>query len=406
MNRSSTQNIKVGIIILLGLLIIYGIADYYFGKSVSWQESYTQESKTPYGAYLLHEQLKDVFQVDSIQTIRETAFDHLVYEFYENSNYIFINDKVPLELEDVEELTEHIERGNHVFMAARTFSVPLQDQLGFSIESNLYEKDSVEVSFTAQRLKGINFRYPAKKTSTYFDSIEGENVEILSEIEHEYPNMIQLKLGNGSIILCSTPRMFSNYYMIHPENHRYLSYALSYLPENQDLFWDEYYKVSNLRFKDSRKEGSNSAGMWSYIFKQPALKWAFWVLLGALLLYAVFESKRTQRIIPIIEPLPNTTVEFTSTVGRLYYQSKDHAGIARKKIKVWLEHIRTHYFLKTQIFDKNFIETLSGKSGIERDEISALCFMITRVRNTTELSENELIELSLHIDNFYKNAAR
>ena len=70
-------------------------------------------------------------------------------------------------------------------------------------------------------------------------------------------------------------------------------------------------------------DGESSDSAWSYIMKQESLRWGFWVLIISLLLYAIFEAKRTQRIIPVVKPLPNTTLDFTNTVGRLYFQQAD-----------------------------------------------------------------------------------
>ena len=53
----------------------------------------------------------------------------------------------------------------------------------------------------------------------------------------------------------------------------------------------------------------------------------------------IFNAKRRQRVVPIINPLPNTTLDFTKTIGNLYYQEGNHQNIVDKKIIYFLEKI-------------------------------------------------------------------
>jgi hypothetical protein len=45
----------------------------------------------------------------------------------------------------------------------------------------------------------------------------------------------------------------------------------------------------------------------------------------------VFEAKRRQRIIPIIDVPQNTSVIFVKTIGQLYFNKKEHLTIAQRK---------------------------------------------------------------------------
>ena len=75
----------------------------------------------------------------------------------------------------------------------------------------------------------------------------------------------------------------------------------------------------------------------------------------------VFEMKRKQRIIPVINPLANTTLEFVGTIGDLYYQSAEHKNIAEKRIHFLMDQIRAKYWINTDKLDEIFIQTLSPK---------------------------------------------
>ena len=117
----------------------------------------------------------------------------------------------------------------------------------------------------------------------------------------------------------------------------------------------------------------------------------------------IFEMKRRQRIIPVIQPLANTSLEFVSTIGNLYYQNKEHKNIAEKKILFFLEQIRTRYYLSTSKVDSAFIETLSKKSGRSVEEVSNLFGTIDKIRGSASITAEQLIELNRQIERFNFN---
>ena len=117
----------------------------------------------------------------------------------------------------------------------------------------------------------------------------------------------------------------------------------------------------------------------------------------------LFESKRRQRVIPVIESVTNKSLEFVETVGHLYYQRADHASIAEKKIQHWLAYLRQRFQMNTTELDEEFKETLTAKSGLERSEIDRLLGRIGQVRYFSgNLPENQLVDLSNQIEQFYQ----
>ncbi|MEJ0057383.1 MAG: hypothetical protein WDN75_18035 [Bacteroidota bacterium] len=115
----------------------------------------------------------------------------------------------------------------------------------------------------------------------------------------------------------------------------------------------------------------------------------------------IFESKRKQRIIPIIRPLENTSLEFVGTIGNLYYQRSDHKNIAEKKIIFLFDQIRTRYFLNPNSPGENFISLLAKKAGKGEGQIRKLFDTIARIQEKPSINENELIELNTQIEKFY-----
>ena len=131
-----------------------------------------------------------------------------------------------------------------------------------------------------------------------------------------------------------------------------------------------------------------------FISEHPPLKWAYWLLWLALLLFLIFNSKRKQRIIPIIKPLENTTIDFTKTIANLYFQDKNYKIIIRKKIIYFLEKVRTNYYLDTSKLDEEFALKLAHKSGKNEDDIKKLVELIVHLKNRGFFTEIDLTQLN------------
>src|SRR5690606_28020185 len=129
----------------------------------------------------------------------------------------------------------------------------------------------------------------------------------------------------GSFYLSSVPGAFTNYYVLKPRQNRYAAQALSHLPV-APVWWDEYQKQGPV----------GDSSVFRVLLCHDALTWAYYIALGALFLFVVFESKRTQRIIPVLEKPRNTTLEFVKVIGNLYYNHRDHRAIAEKKVNYFL----------------------------------------------------------------------
>ncbi|MNS69198.1 hypothetical protein D3C72_1025040 [compost metagenome] len=128
------------------------------------------------------------------------------------------------------------------------------------------------------------------------------------------------------------------------------------------------------------------------------------MILG-IIIFIIFESKRRQRIIPIITPLPNNTLEFTKVVGALYFNKGDHHDAALKKINYLLEFIRTKFFERTNVIDDEFIEHIAEKTGWDKVKTKQLFEMIRWIKSRPEeylLSEADLLLLNDLIEEFYE----
>jgi len=126
-------------------------------------------------------------------------------------------------------------------------------------------------------------------------------------------------------------------------------------------------------------------------------------LVDLLILFVIFKAKREQRIIPVIKPLENSSVEFTRTIGDLYFQHKNYTNIILKKVTFFMDYIRSHFYLETEDLNDNFIKKLAVKASKSVEETTTVINFIKMLKNKPLHTEQELIELNKLIEDFKKN---
>jgi hypothetical protein len=161
------------------------------------------------------------------------------------------------------------------------------------------------------------------------------------------------------------------------------------------VLWDEYYTQG--------REGDDNT-MRVFLRHEP-LKWAFRIGFFSLILFVFYEMKRRQRIIPVIEPLKNSSLDFVNVVGQVYYEQHNNQNIAQKKITYFLEHLRSKYYLWTNPLDEEFIEKLTLKTGIEGNLATEIVNHVNYLNTLDRVSDRDLILLNQLIQQFYNQSS-
>src|SRR5690606_6123684 len=130
-----------------------------------------------------------------------------------------------------------------------------------------------------------------------------------------------------------------------------------------------------------------------FVLSQVPLRWAYYLLVVSILLFVFFRAKRKQRIIPVLEPLKNTSVAFAKTIGSLYYEHRDYSNVIRKKIVYFLEQIRATYYLDTDKLDVTFAKKLAAKSNRPLEQVVQLVETIHALKQKTIHTEQDLLAL-------------
>ena len=159
-------------------------------------------------------------------------------------------------------------------------------------------------------------------------------------------NFFKVKYGRGTFIFHSNPIVFCNLFFVKAQGKEYMEKVFSYLPEG-DIYWDEL--LGKFEFSKSGNSKSLSTSPFSYILSQTSLAWAFYISIMLSIIYVIFAGKRMQRIIPVLEPNSNTSLEFVQTIGSLSFLQKNLNQQVIQQMKLFLGHIRQRYKLATLV---------------------------------------------------------
>lgn len=382
-------------------------------KPIKWNLSYLQKDDIPFGTSALNEALPAVFPAQTIATKYTPIYNVLFGNKICNCNYIIINQSFEPDKLDTRELLDFIYRGNTAFVAANYFGGKFADTLklntdNFSGSDNFMNVDSATVNTIYKPTDSslINFVNPLLTNklayiyrkgfeNTYFSSFDTTKTTILGNTFSNHINYIKLKFGKGNIYISSVPEAFANYHFVSEKNSEYVYKALSYLPIQQ-VIWDEYYKVGNIKQDNPLR----------VIFNNPALLSAYYLLMVSIIIFMAIGIKRKQRIIPVIEPVRNTTLQFVDIVGTLYYQTGNHKNIADKKITYFLDYIRSTFQVKTTIYDDVFIDRITNLSGIDKQKVHDLFYYFADISFKQTITQQELLKLNKMMEEFYNESVR
>lgn len=381
------------------IFVLYIIAELNAPKVFQWNPTFSSIDKDPYGSYILHEQLKQLFPSATIETHRIPPYNVLHDKNESNSAYIMVAPIVQIGKTDLDEMLEYVRNGNVIFISAYSATSELLDTLGVETRdaANIISKDSTSINFISPSLASErSYTFKRSTIDGYFSKLnKKDSTSVLGIRQDSMPDFVKRQYGKGYFLIHAAPICFSNYFMLTADNKDYTAKALSYLPANiSTLHWDEYFKQG--------REGVNTP--LRFFLSNTFLHWALMLTVTILLLYIFFEMKRRQRVIPIIEPLRNTTLDFVETVSSVYYSSHDNKSIATKKTQFWLEHIRQRYYISTNHLNDGFVQQLQRKSAVSKELIDAILNNIKRAEAQPRVTDDVLLSLTNSIDEFYQQS--
>lgn len=366
--------------------------------------TFWRKDKIPYGTYIAYESLSYLFPNAEI-SVSSASLSSLTENGGGKRALIFIGHRADPDPAEINALLTFVGQGNHVFISALHFGDSLLHTLNIrpGILSDLVQgdMDSLRVSVLQPGTNdSLSFAYPGAANDNWIDSLDLQYATVLGKDIKGRPNLVKFSYkGGGSLFLHFAPMTFTNFFLLHKNNKAYYDNVFSYIPDNvSEVLWDE-----NFRYDDRGRSRSSFSAL-RYILGNSAFRAAFFLLLLLLLIIYLFESKRRQRIVPVIEGLRNNSLDFVTTIGRLYYQRRDNRNLATKMAIHFQDHIRTKYNLTVHLSDEGLVDRLSWKTGISKEFLHTLIEDLLRLQESPAVSDEELLALNRKLEEFYKQA--
>ena len=374
----------------------------------SIKETYLYTDTNPFGASVAHNMLQVSNPSTKLIISKKEFADNYDWLYETKAIYYSISKNYYPSERDITALMEFVSKGNTAFIAANNFDDELLaklncnlDNYDYSADMNTYSHVSISL-LPPYRLYTDSAAYYYLPFTNRFVDVKSKHTKPLGINKDNTPNFLVFFKGKGRLYIHCQPRAFSNYFLLTNTNYTYfkqimqmLSYSNNY-PEV--IYWDNYYVKRNYP-----KNGDDNGSSLSEIFKHPSLKAAFWIGLVLLLLYILFNGKRRQRIVPVINPTENSSIAFAEAIAGLYLSHKDNKVIADKMITYYHEHVRTKYAITTNINDPTYQDIVSRKAAIPLALVKDLTQMIKAIQKSPTISDTQLLLFNELIERFNKN---
>jgi hypothetical protein len=379
-------------------------------KKTNWVENYREKEKSPFGNYIIAQEAATLFKNQEVTFLKENLYDYLLLgqDTTRTRNYVLLKNVADKQTADgTKSLLEFVRQGNSAFISLNYFKDHFKEALAFSTKNQDEALSSIP---DLRKLKGRfylknkdfkkqPYKFERNIRKNYFSQLNETKTVVLGTTKigaEEKPNFIKIYHGKGAFYLHTNPIVFTNYFLLNNQV-KYVENLLSYIPKDA-ILWDVHTKSS--AYSDAKEA---RASIFKFFLNHKTLTWFLCISSIGLLLFMLFNARRKQRAVPVLEPLKNTTVAFTQTISNLYLSEGDHKNLVDKKIVFFLEKVRSKYLMSTANLNADFIEKLAAKSGNEIQKTKYLINTILTLNKKTTCSEEELIVLHKMIENFLKN---
>jgi hypothetical protein len=455
-SNNTTTAIVVGIVVALfiGLIFVFSGGD---GDKFDWSTQYNEKGKQPFDLAIFYRLFTESYSLNITKerVTRELPNDASAI----GSIYCFIGNEPKYTEEEAEHLMRFAENGGTVFISSENLPDSLMQFLVFRSDCGFDNVDNQAVWTRHSQGISAQFTHPSLVSSSPYRLTLPENLSGMSAWQAQnwsfFPlanicgegnsvpiallgtvtfdksnlnnnnngivnnanssnteaNFIRFTTKKGFIYIHTSPRFFSNYYMQTEEGLEYANKVLAHFNANK-IYWDRVSVVLPKKKNQPAAQRPVPRNPMEYVYAQPALRSAWYILLGATLLYMFFRAKRRQRVIPIIEPNRNTSLEFIKTIGTLYFQQQNHRNIFQKLMQHFLAHLRQRYHIVASTdFTPQFIQRVAYRTDIPIEIISAIFDRYDQINvqfknKYTELSVSALNDFYVLIQRFHETEAK
>jgi hypothetical protein len=367
-------------------------------KAEEWSLTLDPLDKKPFGTCVFDSLMRFRFGE------RYKKSDLTLYQINENSSksktLILVTNDLRLTPDDIHEIKVNANNGDRYIFASNYYSKEFCDTFNIKQESapldipfwRNYNNDSILTNFDL-----LSNDQTVDSIPVEIGLINGSFSEHMAtskvSVKDQFSILaLKTRIGKGSVDICSSPLFFTNYFLLKKQYYAITNHILSNINTDEVVYAAKYVN-----------QQKNEASIFKNLLTNSALKSMFYLTLLLLLLFFIFGAKRKQRIIPIIEPLRNTSLDFIKLIGRMYFLKENHSDLCMKKFSYLKEHLLQKHFIRfTEENPDLLYQTIATKTGIEQKEVVKLFTRINQItKNKINISKEELHQLIKSMERFY-----
>ncbi len=394
---------KILIIIIIAVIGLLTFLEANEPAPINWFPSYSKTDKIPLGTFVSYNLIKETFADQQVKDINQPPYEFLSDNDTVSGTYFFVNGSIGFDDSELDHMLAWVEKGNTLFVSAKSISGNLLDTLSIDTD-NMISLDDITtqpmVELVNKNLKTEKpYHYDRDTYNPYFSEIDTTNTMVLGftqlyndtlQIKDPKINFIKQSFGDGSILLHSFPEAFGNYFMLKDDNYIYTQNLLSYIDETEKILWDNHYKSGKTIYTSPL----------FFLLQNRYLKWAYYILGIGVLLFVIFEGKRKQRSIPIIQPLKNQTLAFTRTISAMYFEKAKHKEIVEKQNLLFLDYVHHDLRIQTNTLDEKILLDISARSNNDIEDTKKLFRYFEELNRKPAITKEELVRLYNMISEF------
>lgn len=383
------KTFKIYALIFIIIMVILALLEVNKTEVTDWRKNFNVNEKSPFGLFVFNEEANNLFK-NNLKRIDQAPYDY--YDQYKKGKHNILIIENRLDTESWIKIMDQVSGGSDAMLIVSDIPKEISDSIGYYDSQLSFEEQNV-LKLTDKKYQNDFIKldkFPSGRGFTFIKpgvEVLGKTVEKNNE---DQANFIKVKFGEGNIYVHSEPLFLTNYYLLKTGNTKYAQDVFSYLQDKETLWFVE----SNTKVSKSPMR---------FILSKPALKYAWWVFLGGLLLFVFFNVKRKQRIVPVIDPLKNTSADFVKSIGNLYMQEGDFHDMMAKKAQYFLNKVRMDLLIDTQNLDEEFAKKLQLKTGKPSEMIAEAVVLIKKAQDPyASVMKEDLMRMNKLLDEIIK----
>ncbi|RMZ61175.1 hypothetical protein D1632_04215 [Chryseobacterium nematophagum] len=383
------KTFKIYAVIFMVVMIILALLEVNKKESTDWRKNFDVNEKSPFGLFVFNNEVQSLFD-HHVKKIENTPYDY--YNQHQKGVHNILVIESDIDKESWKKILKEVTKGSDMMLIMSQIPKEISDSIGYYDSQLSFEEENV-LKLTDRKFQNDFIKLDKFPSGRGFTFIK-PNVQVLGKTVEknntDQVNFIKIQFGKGIIYVHSEPLFLTNYYLLKRGNTKYAQDIFSYLQNRETLWFVE----------NNRQE---STFFMRFILSKPALKYAWWIFLGGLILFIFFNAKRKQRVVPIIDPLKNTSVDFVKSIGNLYLQEGDFHDMMNKKSQYFLNKVRLDLLIDTQNLNEDFAKKLHLKTGKTMEMINEAIVLIKKAQDPyASVMKEDLARLNSLLDEIIK----